>query len=150
MRAVITFGVIACLGVAVGGAAWWMGWRPSNAVDSRDPRQVALGQTLYQRHCADCHGKSLEGQPDWQVRKPTGELPAPPHNGSGHTWHHADEQLLAIIKHGMARFAPPDYKTDMPAFVGILTDAEIRSVLAYIQSTWPEDLRDKQARLNRR
>ncbi len=150
MRAVVVFGVVAGLAVAVGGAAWWVGWRPSNTIDVRDPRQVALGQTIYQLHCAACHGLHLEGQPDWQVRKPTGELPAPPHDASGHTWHHADDQLFAIIKHGMARFAPPDYKTDMPAFVGRLTDAEIRAVLAYVKSLWPEDIRDRQARLNRR
>jgi mono/diheme cytochrome c family protein len=102
-----------------------------------DPAQLAAGQKLYAQHCAACHGPRLEGQPDWRRRLPNGRLPAPPHDESGHTWHHPDEVLFAITKHGMVPpYAPPGYASDMPAFGGTLSDGEIRAVLAYIESHW--------------
>lgn len=131
-----------------GGWSWWHA--AGRGIDPTDPAQVARGAAIYRAHCAQCHGERLEGEPDWQVRRPSGELPAPPHDASGHTWHHSDEQLFGIVKHGMARFAPPDYKTAMPSFVGTLSDADIRAVLAFIKASWPEDIRARQERLNRR
>lgn len=127
--ALIASGVLVAAAVAAG---WWM-WGRAGAIDPGDPRQVALGRQLYARHCAQCHGTELQGEPDWQVRRPSGELPAPPHDASGHTWHHPDQQLFAITKHGIARFAPADYRTAMPSFVGVLSDGDIRAVLAFIK-----------------
>ncbi len=75
---------------------------------------------------------------------PNGRLPAPPHDASGHTWHHADQDLFALTKHGPAPFAPPGYQSDMPAFADKLTDQEIRDVLAYIKSTWPPEIQARQ------
>ena len=71
------------------------------------------------------------------TRLPSGRLPAPPHDASGHTWHHADGQLLRIIRDGLAAFAP-GYETDMPSFGGVLDDAQIVAIIDYIKSTWPE------------
>lgn len=139
--------ILGLLTLAAGG---WLWWRAGTAIDSADPVQVARGAAVYGAHCAECHGARLEGEADWQIRRPTGELPAPPHDVGGHTWHHSDEQLFAITKHGMARYAPPDYKTNMPSFVGKLSDGDIRAVIAFIKSTWPEDIRNRQARINRR
>lgn len=102
-----------------------------------DPAQVALGQKVYAQHCAVCHGAKLEGQPDWRARPPNGRMPAPPHDESGHTWHHTDQVIFAITKHGLV---PPNarkgYESDMPAFAGKLTDDEIWAVLAYLKSHW--------------
>lgn len=98
---------------------------------------LALGGKLYAQHCASCHGASLEGQPNWRSRLPNGRMPAPPHDESGHTWHHPDEVLFGITKHGVVPpYAPPGYQSDMPGFSGTLTDEEIRAVLAYIASHW--------------
>ena len=136
---------------AVAGAwAYWTWGRSDGGIDPSDPAQVALGRALYDAHCASCHGADLKGEPDWQSRRPGGELPAPPHDESGHTWHHPDAQLFAIVKHGIARFAPPGYKTNMNGFGATLRDDEIRAVLAYIKSTWPADIRGRQEALNRR
>ena len=99
--------------------------------------ELALGQEVYAQNCASCHGADLEGQPDWRRRLDNGRMPAPPHDETGHTWHHADKQLFTITKHGVDAVVP-GYESDMPAFEGILSDAEIRAVLAYIKSTWPE------------
>ncbi|CAA7623578.1 Cytochrome [Candidatus Terasakiella magnetica] len=143
VRKVVTVLLGLCLGGA-GLAVWQLG-RAEARIDPANPRLVELGRPLYVKHCAQCHGANLEGEADWQTRKPNGELPAPPHDASGHTWHHANEQLFALIKHGVARFAPPGYKTAMPGYVGVLSDSEIRAVLSYIQSTWPQEIRDRRA-----
>lgn len=104
---------------------------------SSDPAKLALGEKLYAKHCAACHGAKLEGQPDWQKRLPNGKMAAPPHDETGHTWHHPDEVLFGITKHGMVPpYAPPGYPSDMPAFGGVLSDDEIRAVLAFIESHW--------------
>lgn len=105
--------------------------------DPRDASKVAAGGKLYAQHCASCHGAKLEGQPNWRQRLPNGRLPAPPHDESGHTWHHPDSVLLEITKRGLVPpYAPKGYESDMPAFSGKLTDEEIWAVLAYIKSHW--------------
>ena len=64
-------------------------------------------------------------------------MPAPPHDESGHTWHHADGVLFAITKRGLVPpHAPVGYESDMPAFGGKLSDEEIWAVLAFIKSHW--------------
>lgn len=99
--------------------------------------QAAAGAQLYAQHCASCHGAKLEGQPNWRERLPNGRMPAPPHDESGHTWHHTDSVLFGITKRGLVPpYAPPGYESDMPAFAGKLSDDEIRAVLAYIASHW--------------
>ena len=118
--------------------------RSADAIDPTDAAVVAAGRGIYGRHCASCHGANLQGEPNWQQRKPSGRLPAPPHDASGHTWHHSDDQLFRITKFGIVAFAPPGYESDMPAFSGVLSDGEIRAVLAYVKSTWPDDIRRKQ------
>ncbi|MCR6634977.1 cytochrome c [Devosia sp.] len=102
------------------------------------------GRQVYVDHCASCHGANLEGQPNWKQRLPTGRLPAPPHDATGHTWHHSDRQLFRIVKEGPAAMMP-GYETDMPGFGAVLDDGEIAAVLDYIKSTWPDRQRDVQA-----
>ena len=105
--------------------------------DPRDAAKIALGAKVYAQQCAACHGAQLEGQPNWRQRLPNGRLPAPPHDESGHTWHHPDYVLFAITKNGLVPpYAPKDYESDMPAFAGKLSDDEIWAVLAYLKSHW--------------
>jgi len=142
--------VVALFVLAGLGGGWEYRRRAALAIDPDDAAQVARGAALYAAQCARCHGAQLQGEPDWQRRKPNGELPAPPHDASGHSWHHPNEYLFAVTKHGMARFAPPDYKSAMPSYVGILSDAEIRAVIAFIQSNWPPEIRARQAAISAR
>jgi len=116
-----------------------------------DPEQVARGKPVYDRHCASCHGAKLEGQPNWQDKLPTGRMPAPPHDASGHSWHHPDSVLFGIPKLGLVpgKYAPPKYESDMPGFGGMLSDDEIWAVLAYIKNSWPEKIRKAQTEVNR-
>jgi mono/diheme cytochrome c family protein len=117
--------------------------------DPRNTRQVALGEQVYRDHCAACHGADLEGQLEWQTRRPDGRLPAPPHDESGHTWHHSDEILFRITKYGVSALVP-GYESDMPAYAAVLTDEEIWSVLAFIKSRWPSAIQARHAEINRR
>ena len=125
------------------------GTQPLRA-EPNNAEQVALGQTMYARHCASCHGANLEGQPNWRQRLPTGNYPAPPHDETGHTWHHPDRYLFETTKYGWQRFAPPGYQSTMQAFEDVLGDAEIWAVVAFIKSRWPASIRAQQERENLR
>lgn len=117
-------------------------------IEVTDPAKIAAGRDLYGKQCASCHGASLEGQPNWRERLANGRLPAPPHDALGHTWHHSDQQLFAITRDGLEQFAGEGYPTDMPKFKSVLTDDEIRSIIAFIKSTWPERERMAQERIS--
>jgi mono/diheme cytochrome c family protein len=108
----------------------------------KDADVVALGREVYASYCASCHGAQLEGQPDWKVADADGLRPAPPHDASGHTWHHDGNALFDLTKYGLAKvIGDPDFQTNMPAYEGVLSDAEILAVLSYIKSTWPAPIR---------
>lgn len=144
--------VVSIVAVAAVAVAAWMFWPTSSngRADPGDSRQVLFGETVYRSNCASCHGADLEGQPDWRTRKSGGRLPAPPHDETGHTWHHPDEQLFRITKMGLKPpLAPQGYESDMPAFGGVLSDDEIWAILAYIKSRWPPEVLARQPSSNR-
>lgn len=121
---------------------------PQAGIDPSDLRQVTRGEAVYREHCAVCHGADREGQPDWRRRLPSGRLPAPPHDESGHTWHHPNADLFAMTKHGMVPpLAPEGYASDMPAYAEVLSDDDIRAVLAWIQSTWSPEIHTVRRRM---
>lgn len=134
---------LAALAVAGGAAAFLLGGTEDDAagLDPENREKVALGARLYAEHCAACHGADLEGQRDWRRRRPDGRLPAPPHDETGHTWHHPARQLFTLTKHGPAALVGGGYQSDMPAYAGTLSDDEIWAVLSYIKSRWPADIR---------
>lgn len=115
-------------------------WKPANPLSA----MVAQGRELYGQHCAACHGVTLEGQPEWRSALANGRMPAPPHDETGHTWHHSDQDLFTIVKGGLGAIVP-GYESDMPAFGEVLTDQQIRSVIEFIKSTWPRREREVQA-----
>ena len=102
---------------------------------------IASGAVLYTMNCASCHGAKLEGQADWQSAKSDGTYPAPPHDESGHTWHHGDAMLTEYITiGGQAALTEMGvaFQSGMPAFGETLEQGQIAEILAYIRSTWPE------------
>ena len=113
------------------------------------PEMLALGEAVYAGNCASCHGAELEGQPNWKRRLESGRMPAPPHDETGHTWHHSDADLFRLTKEGVAAVVGGDYESDMPGFGGVLSDEEILAVLAFIKSTWPERERAYQAEITK-
>ncbi len=146
-RRIVTLSGLVVVVVAVA-FAWW--WLRSVAIGAnpRDPQQVAFGRAVYVEHCANCHGDKLQGQPNWRGRLPNGRLPAPPHDETGHTWHHADQQLFGFTKHGLTPYVPGGSESDMPAFGEVLTNNEIWAVLAFIKHSWPWQIRARQERIN--
>ena len=145
-------------GLALAGVAaalvWWRLSDPSGAATGLlRPDDTALlqrGEQLYRVHCASCHGANLQGQPNWRERGADGRLPAPPHDDSGHTWHHPDEVLFQLTKDGVAKAAGlPDYPTNMPAYGGTLSDADIVAVLSWIKSRWTPETRRLHDEVNR-
>jgi mono/diheme cytochrome c family protein len=154
MRRAATIGVavaaLAAIGVAVlaqskaddgsAGGLTFLG-EPVTAAD------IEAGQALYAENCASCHGAELEGQPDWRRRLDNGRMPAPPHDETGHTWHHSDRNLFIVTKGGVGAVVP-GYESDMPAFEEVLTDDVIANVLSYIKSTWPDRQREFQAEVS--
>ena len=151
-RITIFIGIAAVLllvAVAVGVSGLWRPSHEGTANPEDAPQQVALGEQVYREHCASCHGANLQGQTDWRRRGPDCRLPAPPHDETGHTWHHPDDVLFRITKQGVSAIVP-DYESDMPAYADVLTDAGIWAVLAFIKSQWPQPIQDRQAEINRR
>ncbi|WP_306752895.1 c-type cytochrome [Paracoccus actinidiae] len=130
---------------ALVGAAVWAIWTISRAQD------LQRGAQLYAEHCAACHGAQLEGQPDWQIMREDGVMPAPPHDETGHTWHHDDAMLIDYIRRGGQAVLDGmgvRITSGMPAFGGILEDDDIAAILAYIKSTWPARIQALQAARN--
>ena len=116
-----------------------------------DPAIVAQGASVYETNCASCHGADLEGQANWRSMDEDGRLPAPPHDETGHTWHHDGDTLFRLTKYGVgALINDPDYASNMPIYEGVLSDEEIIAVLSYIKSTWPEDIRARHNEMENR
>jgi len=117
-----------------------------------EDRDIANGRVLYAAQCASCHGANLQGQPDWQAQGDDGVLPAPPHDRTGHTWHHDNMLLFSYTRLGgqetLAARGIMGFNSGMPGFADVMTDDEIWDTLAYIRSTWPEDTQDIQASAN--
>ncbi len=141
----VRVGLIILAAVAVSAAAALLILRtgPTHAGLLRpdDAETVARGKAVYAENCASCHGADLEGEPNWRRPDGDGLLPAPPHDESGHTWHHSEKLLFDLTKYGLAATAGlKDHKTRMPVYDGVLSDEDIVAALSYIKSRWPAEL----------
>ena len=111
-------------------------------IDEKLISQIILGKSLYVTHCASCHGDNLQGQPNWSTKKDKdGYNLSPPLNGTGHTWHHSQEQLFNIIRYGF-KIYNENYDGKMQGN-DKLNDDDIWSILAYMKSVWPESIQKK-------
>ena len=141
--------VISIMAVAAGGAWFWSEPEQLSArAAGSGAGDIVAGEQIYAEYCAACHGANLEGQENWRSSGADGRLPAPPHDETGHTWHHPDSLLFDYTKlGGKALMATKgiEFDSGMPGFADQLTDAEIHNVLAYIKSTWPERIQKIQA-----
>ena len=146
----LTFFVIGIGVVLFGIAGWSYRTEPRKFVVllPNNAEIVQLGRLVYSKNCASCHGPKLEGQTNWRERGPDGKLPAPPHDQTGHTWHHSDEYLFQLTKYGIAKMIGQDYPNNMSAYAEILNDREIIAVLSFIKSTWPQETQRRHDRIN--
>lgn len=135
-----------------GGLAWYYtGSEAVAGIDVSNARQVTRGEMLYAQECASCHGKELKGQTrNWRQRLPDGSIPAPPHDATGHTWHHPDHMLFEITKLGRLKAAQTATTSNMPAFEKKLSDEDIWAVLSFIKSQWPAGIQQRHDEMNKR
>ena len=114
--------------------------------DSKE--QIELGRILFNKQCASCHGKKLEGAKYWQSLDEDGHRKAPPLNGNAHTWHHPDKLLHQIIKLGLSNLVK-DYQGKMIGFRKKLSDKDIDSVLVYIKTYWSEEIYQEHIKMSK-
>ena len=124
--------------------------KASIALKHKDDGIVDIGRAVYAENCASCHGVTLEGQANWRQRDEDGYLPAPPHDITGHTWHHPDSYLFLMTKYGIEKMIGKSYPNNMPAYEEKLTDQEILAVLSYIKSTWSGRIQRQHDEINAR
>ena len=139
----------------VGGVIFYLSSPVNNAeakiyLNYKDADIVGLGKNVYAENCASCHGIALEGQANWRQRDADGYLLAPPHDETGHTWHHSDSYLFLMTKYGIEEMIGKSYPNNMPAYEGKLADEDIIAVLSYIKSTWPSRIQHQHNQLNAR
>ena len=118
--------------------------------DYQNHKLTNQGEKLYRTNCANCHGIKLQGQENWKEMLPDGIIPAPPHDETGHSWHHADIILFNITKYGSQKSPLNKIPRAMPAFENILDDDEIIAIIAYIKSRWPIAIQERNAIINQR
>ena len=100
---------------------------------------VALGENVFNENCVSCHGIKGRGlAKDWKVKDENGNYPAPPLNGTAHTWHHSPSDLLYTINKGGGEMGG-----QMPGFEGRLSEEEKLALLDYIYSLWPSEIQTK-------
>lgn len=113
---------------------------PAPPLPTLEAEAVARGAGLYAEYCAGCHGVRLEGASNWKSPLPDGSYPPPPHDASGHTWHHPDGQLRDIVLRG----GGPVYGGTMPAFGDRLSGDQVEAILTYIKDRWGRQEREYQ------
>lgn len=120
----------------------------SDKADAIDIDAIKAGKAIYDERCAECHGKNLGGQLNWQTTKADGTVPAPPLNDEGTAWQRSDDLLFRSIKLGGEAIVPSGFHSNMPGFREQLSDDQIRDVLRYIKSRWSSMSRARQDRMN--
>jgi len=108
-----------------------------------DTAKLVRGGQLFKQNCAVCHGDNAQGANEWHKRDENGKFPAPPLNGTGHTWHHPMSVLKYTVKNGTSKIGG-----NMPAFAGKLTDSQIEDIFSFVQEKWPEPIYEAWYRTN--
>jgi mono/diheme cytochrome c family protein len=100
---------------------------------------AGYGEEVFNNNCVSCHGSEGRGlAKNWKVKDENGNFPAPPLNGTAHTWHHSPAQLLYTINNGGA-----DMGGQMPGFSERLNEEQKQALIDYIYSLWPREIQTK-------
>ncbi|MBI4547133.1 MAG: cytochrome c [Ignavibacteriae bacterium] len=91
-------------------------------------RQEAIGERLYQRYCAGCHGTTGEGD---GIHSYTLNPPPANHTDSVYMVSLSDEYLFNVISNGGASVSK---SPEMPRWKDILNKDEIGNVILYIHT----------------
>jgi mono/diheme cytochrome c family protein len=126
-RQTLVGGVVLLVALGAGGVALIRAPLPLS------PRGPEPGRTLYQAHCATCHGATGRGD-SWRARL----LFLRPGNLASHSLASLpDRYLIDLIRHGGSSLGKPG----MPSFGFVLSEAEIEAVILYVR-TLPRAPRD--------
>jgi mono/diheme cytochrome c family protein len=89
---------------------------------------AARGRVLYSTYCSSCHGADGEGRPGTY----------PPLKGSGVVTKGDATKHIHVVLDGSqgGRVGGLLYANPMPAFAGILNDADIADIIDYERSSW--------------
>lgn len=107
--------------------------------------QIETGRLLYTDYCAVCHGADGSATADWRSPGADGHYLPPPLNGTAHTWHHSLELLESTIENGGVESGGV-----MPGFGASMSMDQRLSIVAYIQTWWPEEIYAKWDEIDRR
>ena len=115
-----------------------IGCNPVEQTENKESSEM-LGEEVFDNNCVVCHGSQGRGLvSNWKVKGADGNYPAPPLNGTAHTWHHSPAQLLYTInKRGV------EMGGQMPAFEKRLTEEEKKALIDYMYSLWPQEIQEK-------
>ncbi len=97
--------------------------------------QVEVGKVIYKKHCSSCHGKNAEATANWRQPLADDTYPAPPLNGTAHTWHHRLSALKKTISFGGIRWGGT-----MPGFKEYLSEKDQEAVIAFFQNKWSDEI----------
>lgn len=97
---------------------------------ARNAGGTLMGEELYTRHCADCHGEHGGG---------VGAFPALSGNRAVNLASPAN--LIQVVRHGgiLPSTAGNPRPLGMPPFGQVLSDADIAAVLTYVRASWDND-----------
>ena len=107
-------------------------------------QQFELGKQVFTANCTQCHGSRGQGLvEDWKTPNPNGQFPAPPLNGTAHTWHHPMVVLMETINKGGIPLGGT-----MPAFKESLSEEEKLAVISFVQNLWDDETYNKWLQIN--
>jgi mono/diheme cytochrome c family protein len=115
---------------------WWPGGGTHSLAVSAE--EVARGEALFAQYCQQCHGSGAQGENPLNPMgggKPGGGYLAPALNAQGHAHHHPPHVLLGYLRDGS-----PAADSPMRGFKDRLTEKDMRAVLGYVWSLWPESI----------
>lgn len=102
--------------------AWAAGPWGQNPMDANDPAALVLGQVMYERHCAVCHG--VEARGDGPLTGP-GKFPLMPSLVEAPATERADGYVYGVIRAGRGL---------MPSYGARMSHDERWAVVTYVNS----------------
>jgi len=107
-------------------------WQRFAAQELPADSAASRGARLYVEFCQACHGGGGIGESLGTPTAPRDQAKlAPTLDGSGHGWHHADDQLVQTILEGSVQRGGR-----MPAWKSLLGPDDAHDLVAYIKTLW--------------